>query len=144
MLSKQIWTPFILMPWSSFVWANKYKLLFSDICSYISWQFRYAGNPSIFELTYILLIYLCVLISDIEQIFYASPSSTLAMSCFYRNLKSHFAPERVLTRAPTGVADIRPPRRFFVDNGKTAAQRREIWHDYSFILFTHYVQVVTS
>ena len=51
----------------------------------------------------------------------------------------------MLTRAPTGGGGYPPPpevfRRYRENRG---AQRREIWHDYSFIIFTHYVQVLTS
>ena len=43
----------------------------------------------------------------------------------------------IIPRTEGGGADMRPAhRRFFV--------HCEIWHDYSFILFKHYVEVVTS
>ena len=37
-----------------------------------------------------------------------------------------------------------PPEFFFKQRKDRGAQRREIWHDYSIIFFTHNVQVVTS
>ena len=51
-----------------------------------------------------------------------------------------FAKASLNPRTDGGISDP-PPRRF---SYITEKPRREIWHDYSLILFTHYVQVVTS